>query len=253
MAAAAAQLLIAATAVEVTICVDRLDEEDAVIAEFTRHFQTDLHVVKAEDKFLDALEGVTDPQEKRRRIGHAFIECFTAEAAKIDQPVKDFRLRDLMQDEPTYVTLSQFRDKKTVVLVSVQSRCPITWKYIGRIGKLFQDYHKKDVAFLIIRSSLTDSEDRIRRYAEDKNLDMPLLYDEGNRVADYFGTQGTPYFYVIDKQGVLRYEGICDNNQVPKRVDLKPETVTSHYVRDAIEAVLAGKPVKTKSVPAGST
>jgi formylglycine-generating enzyme required for sulfatase activity len=95
------------------------------------------------------------------------------ERAKIDQPVKDFRLRDLMRDEPIYVTLSQFRDKKTVVLVSVQSRCPITWKYIGRIGKLFQDFHKKDVAFLAIRSSLTDSEDRIRRYAEDKNLDMP--------------------------------------------------------------------------------
>ena len=103
------------------------------------------------------------------------------------------------------------------------------------------------------RFDIRSSEDRIRRYAEDKNLDMPLLYDEENRVADYFGTQGTPYFYVIDKQGVLRYEGICDNNQVPKRVDLKPETVTSHYVRDAIEAVLAGKPVKTKSVPTGST
>ena len=57
----------------------------------------------------------------------------------------------------------------------------------------------------------------------------------------------------LDKQGVLRYEGICDNNQVPKRVDLKPETVTSHYVRDAIEAVLGGKPVQTKRVPSGST
>ena len=198
-----------------------------------------------------ALEG--DTLKTAKTPSKADAEPKSPERAKIDQPVKDFRLRDLMQDEPTYVTLSQYREQKTVLLVSVQSRCPITWKYIGRIGKLFQDYHQKDVAFLAIRSSLTDSEDRIRRYAEDKNLDMPLLYDEENRVADYFGTQGTPYFYVIDKQGVLRYEGICDNNQVPKRVDLKPETVTSHYVRDAIEAVLAGKPVKTKSVPAGST
>ena len=73
------------------------------------------------------------------------------------------------------------------------------------------------------------------------------------RVADYFGTQGTPYFYVIDKQGLLRYEGICDNNQVPKRFELDPETVTSHFVRDAIEAVLAGNPVQKKSVPTGAT
>jgi len=61
----------------------RKDEEESVIREFTEHFKTDLHVVKAEKKFLAALAGATDPQEKRRRIGHAFIECFAAEAAKI--------------------------------------------------------------------------------------------------------------------------------------------------------------------------
>jgi GMP synthase (glutamine-hydrolysing) len=61
----------------------RKDEEEAVIREFSNHFKTDLHVVKAEGRFLDALEGVTEPQEKRRRIGHAFIECFADEAAKI--------------------------------------------------------------------------------------------------------------------------------------------------------------------------
>ena len=50
---------------------------------FASTFKTDLHVVKAEDKFLAALAGITDPQEKRRRIGHAFVDCFTDEAAKI--------------------------------------------------------------------------------------------------------------------------------------------------------------------------
>ena len=62
----------------------RKDEEESVIREFTGHFKTDLHVVKAEDKFLDALRGAIDPQEKRRRIGRAFIECFADEAAKIE-------------------------------------------------------------------------------------------------------------------------------------------------------------------------
>ncbi len=61
----------------------RKEEEEGVIREFTQHFQADLRVVKAEDKFLSALAGVTDPQEKRKRIGQAFIECFTAEAATI--------------------------------------------------------------------------------------------------------------------------------------------------------------------------
>jgi GMP synthase (glutamine-hydrolysing) len=61
----------------------RKDEQAAVIAEFTRHFKTDLHVVQGEARFLADLKGVTEPQEKRRRIGHAFIECFKEEAAKI--------------------------------------------------------------------------------------------------------------------------------------------------------------------------
>jgi GMP synthase (glutamine-hydrolysing) len=62
----------------------RKDEEEAVIREFTGHFKTDLHVVKAEDKFLAALAGITEPQEKRRQIGRAFIECFADEAVKIE-------------------------------------------------------------------------------------------------------------------------------------------------------------------------
>ena len=44
----------------------RKDEEESVIREFSNHFKTDLHVVKAEEKFLAALAGVVDPQEKRR-------------------------------------------------------------------------------------------------------------------------------------------------------------------------------------------
>ncbi|MDP7302064.1 MAG: glutamine-hydrolyzing GMP synthase, partial [Pirellulaceae bacterium] len=55
-----------------------------VIAEFTDHFKADLHVVDGEARFLDKLAGVTEPQEKRRRIGFEFIECFREEAAKID-------------------------------------------------------------------------------------------------------------------------------------------------------------------------
>ncbi len=62
----------------------RKAEQQAVIAEFSNHFQTDLHVVDAEDRFLSALAGVVEPQEKRRRIGHAFIECFKAEATRIE-------------------------------------------------------------------------------------------------------------------------------------------------------------------------
>ncbi len=62
----------------------REGEAESVLAEFSDHFQADLHVVDARDKFLTALAGITEPQEKRRRIGHAFIECFADEATRIE-------------------------------------------------------------------------------------------------------------------------------------------------------------------------
>jgi len=62
----------------------RKGEAESVIQEFTDHFQADLHVVRAEDQFLAVLAGEINPQEKRRKIGHAFIDCFAAEAAAIE-------------------------------------------------------------------------------------------------------------------------------------------------------------------------
>jgi GMP synthase (glutamine-hydrolysing) len=61
----------------------RKNEAAAVIDEFRNHFKADLHVVPAEDRFLHVLAGITEPQEKRKRIGKTFIECFSDEAAKI--------------------------------------------------------------------------------------------------------------------------------------------------------------------------
>lgn len=61
----------------------RQGEPEAVQRTFVDHFKADLHVAPAAEKFLAALQGVTDPQEKRKRIGHLFIDAFRAEAERI--------------------------------------------------------------------------------------------------------------------------------------------------------------------------
>ncbi len=62
----------------------RQGEVESVKRTFTGHFQADLHIVDAGKRFLQALEGVSDPQEKRRRIGHVFIDVFKDEARHIE-------------------------------------------------------------------------------------------------------------------------------------------------------------------------
>jgi GMP synthase (glutamine-hydrolysing) len=61
----------------------REGERDTVRDTFKGHFNADLHVVDAQERFLKALDGVTDPQEKRRIIGHVFIDVFKDEAKHI--------------------------------------------------------------------------------------------------------------------------------------------------------------------------
>ncbi len=61
----------------------RKNERQLVETTFRDHFHIDLRVVDAEAAFLADLAGITDPQEKRRRIGHRFIECFNQQAAAI--------------------------------------------------------------------------------------------------------------------------------------------------------------------------
>ena len=62
----------------------RKSEKELVVDAFENHFQTDLHVVHAEERFLSALKGVAEPQQKRKIIGGAFIDCFKEEADKVE-------------------------------------------------------------------------------------------------------------------------------------------------------------------------
>jgi GMP synthase (glutamine-hydrolysing) len=61
----------------------RLHERDQVETTFRRHLGIDLRVVDASDQFLERLAGVVEPEEKRRRIGHTFIEVFESEARQV--------------------------------------------------------------------------------------------------------------------------------------------------------------------------
>jgi GMP synthase (glutamine-hydrolysing) len=65
----------------------RLHEREQVEATFRRHLGIDLRVVDASERFLERLAGVTDPEEKRRRIGHTFIDVFEAEARAVGPDV----------------------------------------------------------------------------------------------------------------------------------------------------------------------
>src|SRR3954451_16362728 len=65
----------------------RLHEREQVESTFRRHLGIDLRVVDASAEFLARLAGITDPEEKRRRIGHTFIDVFEVEARSVGDDV----------------------------------------------------------------------------------------------------------------------------------------------------------------------
>jgi GMP synthase (glutamine-hydrolysing) len=62
----------------------RKNEGDQVISTFRDHFRVPLIAVDAEERYLQKLKGVTDPEQKRKIIGTEFIRIFEEEAAKLD-------------------------------------------------------------------------------------------------------------------------------------------------------------------------
>ncbi len=61
----------------------RLNEADQVMEMFGDHFGLNIVHVEAEDRFLKALEGQSDPEQKRKTIGHVFIDVFDEESKKL--------------------------------------------------------------------------------------------------------------------------------------------------------------------------
>jgi GMP synthase (glutamine-hydrolysing) len=61
----------------------RHGEGEEIVAYLRKHFQLNLHYVQAQDVFLSRLSGIADPEQKRKIIGHTFIEVFEQEAQKL--------------------------------------------------------------------------------------------------------------------------------------------------------------------------
>jgi thiol-disulfide isomerase/thioredoxin len=80
----------------------------------------------------------------------------------------------------------------------------------------------------------------LRDHVEKAGVNFLVTVDPGNKITDVLGGQSTPHCFVIDREGMLRYSGALDDD--PRGA--KGASAVS-YVRDAIDAILAGKPIAT--------
>ena len=158
------------------------------------------------------------------------------ETAKLDAVVKDFRLKDT---EGKSHALKQLSEKKTaVVVLFLATQCPIATDYAERIVALVEAYAEKDVQFVGINSNRQETVEDVAEYSEKHGFEFPVLKDPGNKIADYFAARRTPEVFLLDKERVLRYRGAIDD---------KRDTPTKHYLRTALDLVIAAQEIPEKS------
>lgn len=162
---------------------------------------------------------------------------------EIGQPAPTFTLPGVDGKDVDTAKLLKENKKKALVVVWMANHCPVAAAYQDRLIQLQKDYEDKGVQVIAVSSTdasayKADSFENMKKRAKEKGYNFPFVYDQSQDVARAFRATCTPHAFLIDSRGNLAYRGAIDNSQNPKKV-------TKHFLRDAVDAVLAGKPVET--------
>lgn len=172
---------------------------------------------------------------------------------EVGDTAADFKLKNI---DGKMVSLSDFKKAKGFIVVFTCNHCPYAKKYEDRIVALDKKY--KDAGYPVIAINPNDPnvqpEDGFQQMitrAKEKGFTFPYLVDEGQKVYPQYGATKTPHVFILQKEGsknIVKYIGAIDNNYDD------PNDVSEHYVQDAMDALLSGKPVaNAKTVAIGCT
>jgi thiol-disulfide isomerase/thioredoxin len=138
-------------------------------------------------------------------------------------------------EQDASLTLSDIKEP-VVVLVFLANHCPVVVAYDDRIIDFANDYKNKGVKVVGVAVELRN-EDRlpgIKQHIADKKIPYVYGFDETQAIGKAYGATNTPQFFVLDKDRTIRYMGAMDDSQAEAKV-------TKTYLRDAVDALLAGK------------
>jgi peroxiredoxin len=133
-------------------------------------------------------------------------------------------------------------DHAATVVMFISTRCPVSNAYDERMEALERSYGPRGVRFIGVNSNVNEPVPEVVAHAKEHRFTFPIVKDDRSRTADAYGAEHTPEIFVVDREGVVRYHGRIDEN----RDD--PAAVRSPDLRNALDALLAGR-----AVPAPST
>jgi peroxiredoxin len=170
-------------------------------------------------------------------------------AASVGHKVKPFVLKDYRGAEHSLAAL--LGEKKAVVVVFLGTECPLAKLYGPRMEALAKEFAAKRVGFLGIDSNRQDAVVEMDAFARQQGIAFPILKDLSNRVADDFGATRTPEAFLVDAQGVIRYQGRIDSQYTfGAGVGFAQPQLKRRDLAIAVDEVLAGKTVAVATTEA---
>jgi peroxiredoxin len=161
-----------------------------------------------------------------------------------------FNLRGVDEKEHS---LNEYVGRNAVAVIFSCNHCPYVRAWEDRMVKIQSDYGDKGVQLVAINANddskyPDDSFPKMKERAQEKKFNFSYLRDETQNVARAYGAERTPEIFLFDKNLILQYHGAIDDNYDD------PKAVKEHYLRKALNAVLAGKSVPTaETKPVGCT
>lgn len=161
--------------------------------------------------------------------------------AEVGKPAPEFTLPDT---EGKPVTLSSFRGK-IVVLQWINPDCPVCKRVFttGLVRKMLSEIKAAapDVVYLPISTTHYMAPEKIAAYLKENGVEGKGLMDADGKVGRLYGAKTTPHLFVIDAQGILRYDGAIDGDPSGKN------PAAENYVVKAVKAIVSGSKVSPET------
>jgi peroxiredoxin len=174
-------------------------------------------------------------------VGLIVLAAGAALAADTLEPGAQAPAFELFGVDYRYHSLEMYADAKACVVVFTCNHCPVAKAYEDKLIELANEYQPKGIQFIAVNSNpadmvAADGFPQMIQRAEEKKFPYPYVYDETQKVSKAYGAKVTPHVFVVGAEGKILYEGSVDNQHKEP-----------NYLADALDAILAGKPVPEPS------
>lgn len=168
----------------------------------------------------------------------AAVACVTALAPSVGRGAAD-------TGKVADTSWEKWEGKRATTLLFVGTECPISNRYTPEYVVLAREYAARGVAVVLVYSNTGTTPEAAAKHAAAYGLKgLPRLLDTDQRLADRFGATLTPEAVVLDVHRKVRYRGRVDDGYAA-RGKAKGTGASRRDLRDALDAILANKPVKT--------